>query len=119
MKTKIAAALMIVTAGSVLLAGNTAGAEEIKASRHHGHMPPPHEWREPPHHGPHHPPPPHGFWEPPHHAPHHPPLPMHGFREPPHHGPHHPPPPPHEWREHHHHRDIPPYRGEIGVPPRW
>ncbi len=117
MKTKIAAALMIVTAGSVLLAGNTAGAEEIKASRHHGHMPPPREWREPPHHGPHHPPPPHGFREPPHHGPHHPP-PMHGFREPPHHGPHHPPPPPHEWREHHHHRDIPPYRGEIGVPPR-
>lgn len=119
MKTKIAAALMIITAGSVLLAGNTAGAEEIKASRHHGHMPPPREWRESPHHGPHHPPPPHGFREPPHHAPHHPPLPMHGFREPPHHGPHHPPPPPHEWREHHHHRDIPPHRGEIGVPPRW
>ena len=123
MKTKIAAALMIVTAGSVLLAGNTAGAEDIKASRHHGHMPPPHEWREPPHHGPHHSPPPHGFREPPHHGPHTPPPPPREFREPPRYrepGPHTPPPPPHEWRESpRHYRDIPHYGGEIGVPPRW
>ena len=60
MKTKIAAALMIVTAGSALLTANTAGAEEIKASRHHGHMPPPHEFREPPRHDRHMPPPHHG-----------------------------------------------------------
>ncbi len=113
MKTKIAAALMIITAGSVLLAANTAGAAEIKASRHHGHMPPHHEWRELPHHGPHHPPP-HGWREPPHHGPHHPPP--HEFREPPHRRPHHPP---HDWREVPHHRGPGPHRGEIGVPPRW
>ena len=66
MKTKIAAALMIVTAGSSLLAANTAGAEEIKASRHHGHMPPHYEFREVPHHDRHMPP--HEFREPPHHG---------------------------------------------------
>ena len=95
MKTKIAAALMILTAGSVLLAANTAGAAEIKASRHHGHMPPPREWRE-------------------HH--HDRRIPPHEFREPPHRGPHHLP---HEWREYTHRRGPGPHRGEIGVPPRW
>ena len=103
-KTKIAAALMIMTAGSVMLAGNTAGAEEVKASRHHGHMPPPREFREPPHHGPHNlPPPPHEWRGHPHHGPHNPPPPHH-------HGPHNPPPPPH-------HRG--PHGRDIGVEPRW
>ncbi len=119
-KTKIAAALMIMTAGSVLLAGNTAGAEEVKASRHHGHMPPPREFREPPHHGPHNPPPPPHEWRGhPHHGPHNPPPPPE-WRGHPHHGPHNPPPP------HHHgpHNPPPPHhRGphgrDIGVEPRW
>ena len=114
-KTKIAAALMIMTAGSVMLAGNTAGAEEVKASRHHGHMPPPREFREPPHHGPHNlPPPPHEWRGHPHHGPHNPPPPHHhGPHNPPpphHHGPHNPPPPPH-------HRG--PHGRDIGVEPRW
>ena len=110
MKTKIAAALMILTAGSVLLAANTAGAAEIKASRHHGHMPPPREWRE------HHHDrriPPHEWREHHHHDRH---MPPHEFREPPHRGPHHLP---HEWREYTHRRGPGPHRGEIGVPPRW
>ena len=77
MKTKIAAALMIVTAGSALLAANTAGAEESKASRHHGHMPPHYEFREVPHHHRH--------------------MPHYEFREPPHHHRHMPPP--HHGRE--------------------
>ncbi len=96
-KIKIAAALMIMTAGSVLLAGNTAGAEEIKASRHHGHMPPPREWREYHHHD----------------RRIHP----HDFRESPHHHRHMPPPEcrePPRYRPRHHHR---PY-GYIGVEPR-
>ena len=113
-KTKIAAALMIMTAGSVMLAGNTAGAEEVKASRHHGHMPPPREFREPPHHGPHNPPPPPEWRGHPHHGPHNPPPPHHhGPHNPPpphHHGPHNPPPPPH-------HRG--PHGRDIGVEPRW
>ncbi|MBQ3456828.1 MAG: hypothetical protein IJG36_10355 [Synergistaceae bacterium] len=100
-KTKFAAALMILTAGSVLIAGTANAAVETKAA--HGHMPPPPEWREPPHHGPHHPPPPE-WRDVPHHGPYHQPPPE--WREPPHHGPHHPPPPP-------------PFRGERGVPPRW
>ena len=52
-KTKFAAALMIITAGSALIGAGTAAAEEVKASRH-GHISPPRrEWREPRRHGSH------------------------------------------------------------------
>lgn len=118
-KTKIAAALMIMTAGSVMLAGNPAAAETVRYRHDPTRLP--HEYREPPHHGPHHlPPPPHEWRESPHHEPHHPPPPPHEWRESPHHGPHNPPPP------HHHgpHNPPPPHhRGphgrDIGVEPRW
>lgn len=103
-KTKFTTALMIITAGSALIGASIAGAEEIEAARHHhGHMPPPHEWIEPPHHHRHMPPP---HWDrrpgrplppPPHHGRHMPPpdwdrKPGRDMPPPPHHGRHMPPP---------------------------
>ena len=102
-KTKFAAALMIITAGSALISAGTAAAEEVEASRHNpGHMPPRREWRMPPHHrGPgRHMPPPNFYREPGRtgfyrEGPggHMPPSPPHG--EPGRHMP--PPPPPPRW----------------------